>query len=107
LLKSLEVVVAVAVAVLIVILRVSLDLHSLEASVILQVIRRASLHLFLVLAVLADHPVDLRAMLHHLPVRLVLVAVAILKASLLLIRLVGQVAPVLPVSPVHHPVAMQ
>jgi hypothetical protein len=102
-----EVVVQVVAAVLTVIPTVSLDLHSLEASVVLQVSLRANLHLFLVLEVLADRPVNLRAMLHHLPARLVLVAVAILKASLLLIRLVDQVAPVRPASPVQHPVATQ
>jgi hypothetical protein len=90
-----------------VILTASLDLHSLEVSVILQVSPRARPHLFLVLTVLADHPVDLGAVLHRLPARLALVAVAILKASLRLIRLVELVALVLPASPAHHPIAEQ
>lgn len=77
------------------------------AVAVLIVILRVSLHLFLVLAVLADHPMDLRAMLHRLPEQMVLEAVAILIVSLLLIRLVEQVAPVLPASPLHHPVATQ
>jgi hypothetical protein len=106
LLKSLEEEEVVVVD-LTVILTASLDLHSLEASVVLQVSRRVRPHRLLVLTVLADHPVDLRAVLHRLPTRLVLVAVAILKASLRLIRLVEPVAPVLPASPAHHPIAAQ
>jgi hypothetical protein len=105
LLKSLEE--AVVVLVLTAILTVILDLHSLEASAVLQVSHRARLRLFLPLAVLADHPVDLGAVRHRLRARPMLVAVAILKASLLPIRLMEVVVPVLQASPRHHPIAAQ
>jgi hypothetical protein len=90
-----------------VILTASLDLQSLEVSVVLQVSHRARLHLFLILTALVDLPVDLGAVLHRLPARLVLVAIAILKASLRLIRLVVLVAPVLPASPAHRRIVEQ
>jgi hypothetical protein len=84
-----------------------LVLQTTEVSVVLQVSLRASLHLLLILVVMVAHPVALRVVLPRLLTRLVLVAVAALKVSHLLIHLVDQVVPDLPVNPVHHPVVTQ
>jgi hypothetical protein len=102
--KSLGVAVAGA---LIVIPTVSLDLQIMEGSVALQVSQTANLHPLLVLVALAGHPVDRAVMLHHLLVHLVLVAVAVLRASRLQVRIVDQEVPDRPASLVHHPTVMQ